>query len=396
MKILISTGSFKDVYTSIESCRMVQSILPQTCSTACVPVCDGGEYTLPILMNYRSAQTGKDREEMRLHTMNDLVNPYGKTVAASWLSIGETAYIVSSEILHLTPEEDAYKNPLYLTDYGLGQMIADAVRLGFRDIRLCLGGTSTIGYGIGTAQALGAELYDTENVRMREPITPSRFTRISRIVFCPENYKNVRLSVINDGITKASDLDTVNPLKIGKTFEPQKEEILSEIAAACDRIYRLSGLTPNDPWSGNGGGVYYGIERLFETEHFKGADYFCSMFALEEEMEQADLVITGEGRFDNPHLKKIPIVVSELAGKHGKPVIFLCGQIAPEWADRCERTGEGVYRSAELKAQYGIDWVLSCTEYYASHSITPTNEVFKEYTPLILKERLKSCPICFR
>jgi len=395
MNILISTGSFKDVFTSIESCRMVQSILPQNAATECVPVCDGGEYTLPILMNYRSGQTDIDREEIRLHTTHNLINPYGKRVDASWLSVGETAYIVSSEILHLTPEEDSHKNPLRLTDYGLGQMIADAVAQGFQDIRLCLGGTSTIGYGIGTAQALGSELYDAGNVRIQEPVTPERYTQISRIVFCPERYKNIRLSVINDGITKASDLDTVNPLKIGKTFEPQKEEILTGIAAACNRVYELTGFTPGDAWSGNGGGIYFGIEHLFETEYFKGADYFCSLFGLEAAMERADLVVTGEGRFDNPHLKKIPVVVSELAKKHGKPVIFLCGQIAPEWADCCECVSEGVYRNPDLKAQYGIDWILSCTEYYASHKVAPTNEIFKEYTPRILKERLESCPICF-
>ena len=385
MKILISSGSFKDVFSSAEACEMIKGILPESAVCSVQPVCDGGEYTFDIL---RSFYGGK----ARVINVRNVINPYGRPVDVSYLAVDNAAFVVSSEILHLSLEEDEYKNPLELSDFGLGQLIADAIEKGFRDIRLCLGGTSTVGYGIGVAQALGAELsgYDSE-----KPICPADFHEITSIDFHPERFRDIKLSVINDGITRACDLDIVTPLKVGLAFASEKASILKRIDEECDNIYKVTGLTVNDPWSGNAGGVYFGVQNMFSCEYFKGSDYFCDLFGLNEKIAQSDLVITGEGRFDNPRLKKIPVTVCERAKAQGKPVIFMCGQIAPEWAEIAENPAEGVYIIPELKEQYSIEKILSCTDYYESRNIPASPEVFKEYTPIILKERLSSCQTCF-
>ena len=129
MKCLISSGSFKDVYTSAEACRTIRDILPTGYDAVTLPVCDGGDYTYSILKDFFG---GKAREII----VPDVFNPYGAKVTSHYLAVDGTAWVVSSEILHLTPEEDSYKNPLYLSDYGLGQLIAHAAAEGFRDIRL--------------------------------------------------------------------------------------------------------------------------------------------------------------------------------------------------------------------------------------------------------------------
>lgn len=367
---------------------MAKSILPDDCETKTLPLCDGGEYTFDILQSFYG-------DSAEVIDVPDVVNPYGKKVTASYLTAGDTAFVVSSEILHLTLDEDEYKNPLRLTDFGLGQLIADAAGKGYKDIRLCLGGTTTIGFGIGTAQALGARIIGQDGNAFSIPVVPEMYSEISRIEFCPEKYTGIRLSVINDGITKASDLGVVNPLKIGSAFAEEKEKILDRIDMACSCIYKLTGLTENDAWSGNAGGIYFGIEKIFDTEYSRGAEYFSALFGLERAVADSDIVVTGEGRFDNPHLKKLPVYIAELAKKHGKKVIFLCGQIAPEWAKKSDILSEGVYRCRELKDVYGIDLVLSCTEFYASHGIVPSADVFREYTPIILKERIATCQTCF-
>ena len=403
MKLLIASGSFKDVFTSGEACSMLSEILPASggiTSDIC-PVCDGGEYTLSTLLSFftndkknklstekEQPGSGPSLRQNEVITVENVINPYGKPVSVQYLAHNNAAYIVSSEILHLNLDEDEYKNPLRLTDYGLGQLIADAISKGYKDIRLCLGGTSTVGYGMGTIQALGAEFYDESGSTITEPVTPADYLRVSRINFKTEKYPGIRLSVINDGVTRASDLDVVTPLKIGESFACQKAEILSAVDAACDKVYELTGLTPDDAWSGNGGGIYFGVEKMFNAEYYKGADYFCDLFGLDEKIAAVDAVITGEGRFDNPHLKKIPIVVAERAKKYNKPVIFTCGQIAPEWKAACSCLGDGIYSSEELKNNYGIDLILSCTEYYEKYSIETSKSVFAKYTPIILKERL--------
>ena len=384
MRILAAVGSFKDVYNSIDSCAMVRKLLESEHEVSCLPVCDGGEYTLDILSSFFG-------EKARIEKAEHICNPYGEERAAHYLTADGAAYIVSAEILHLAPEEDRFKDPCILTDYGLGQLIADAVGKGFRKIRLCLGGTSTIGYGIGTAQALGAVFFDRSGRRMTAPLCPRNFTEIASVQWPEEEYSSVELSVINDGITRACDLATVNPLKIGNAYRSESRKILEEIRVACDAVYRFTHLAPEDAWSGNGGGVYFGVERIFHPKYYKGADYFCDLFGLEAAMENADLVITGEGRFDNPHLKKIPVVVAERAKAQGKPVTFVCGQLAPEWKQRCRMASPGVWSSEELSKTFGIGRILSCTEYYEANRIPPEEaaKLYGELTPKILKERFQ-------
>ena len=51
---------------------------------------------------------------------------------------------------------------------------------------------------------------------------------------------------------------------------------------------------------------------------------------LEQEIRNADLVITGEGRMDDQTaMGKAPMGVACLAKKNGKKVIAFCGSIAP-------------------------------------------------------------------
>lgn len=383
MKVLIAAGSFKDVFTTTEACKMISDMLQPYHDVKILPVCDGGEYTLETLSLFWGSQAS-------CHIVDDIVNPYGKRIKASYISVENTAYIVSSEVLHLSLEEDAYKNPLQLTDYGLGQLVSDAIDQGFKDIRLCLGGTSTVGFGFGTAQALGAVFLDKDENEIPAPVMPEKYCDICTVKW-PEKRSGIKLSVINDGITKASDLNVVNPLKIGKAFSADKQGILSGIDRAMEAVFRLTGYTAEDDWSGNAGGIYYGINKLFDAGYYKGADYFCELFGLNALISESDIVITGEGRFDNPHLKKIPVVVSEYALRKHKPVIFVCGQLAEEWKLSSFSEKEGVYHSSKLEQQYGIHTVLSCDDYYVSQNMSDKCDTgtYKKYTPIILKERFK-------
>ena len=370
MKILIATSSFKDVYTSIEACEMIKNMLSVRHEIIVAPVCDGGEYTYDILNSYFTCK----REYAE-----DVINPYGKIVRVPYLALNKEAFVISSEVLRLHPSEDAYKNPLLLTDYGLGQVLQDAVDKGYRVINLCLGGTSTIGFGVGTAQALGVRFYDYNGKRLQKPLVPSDYLSIEKMDFEPNAFPGIYLRVINDGITRACDLSTVNPLKIGRMFVEQTELILNKIDESLQKVLEITGLHAEDAYSGNGGGIYFGIEPLFETEYCKGAKYFSDLFQIRDKIQDCELVVTGEGRFDNPHLKKIPIVITELARECGKKVIYVCGQ-----ADKQEA------RNQENLDRIGIDVLISCADSYLSKKQDQTDqgeiEYYRENTPLILKE----------
>ena len=377
MKILIATGSFKDVYTPVEVCSLLESLLSGKHLLKSVPMCDGGENTLTVLRRF----FGERAEQI---TAENIFDPTGSLVDVPYLAVGDTAFLISAEILHLPLEKDIYKNPLELTDYGLGQLIVCALQKGYRKICLCLGGTSTISFGLGAAQALGTCFFDQDGNRLPSPLRLKDYDSIDSVQWNKETYKGIELTVINDGITRACDLTTVNPLKIGSHFVKEKETILQSIDQMAEKVFSVTGLTAEDAWSGNGGGIYFGMESIFHPLYLKGSNFFCELFHLEESIKDTDLVITGEGRFDNPHLEKIPVVVAEYAKRAGKPCILVCGEIAPELAVN----KEGVHYNSFLKDTYGIDIVLSCTEDYCE--IQPggyTVAQLREMTPYILKKR---------
>lgn len=374
MKVLAALGSFKDVYTSIESCKMVQSLLAnyRSLEIEMAPVCDGGEYTYQVLNYYF-----KCRKEI----VKNIYNPYGRHVTVSYLVIDDEAYIISSEILHLSATEEQYRNPLILSDYGLGQLVADAIQKKYRKICICLGGTSTIGFGMGFAQALGARFWNENGQELLLPITCEDIEQIERAEFPYEEYHDIEVKVINDGITRCSHLDTVNPLKIGKIFENTRDQILERIERSKKQVLRLTGHSENDAYSGNGGAIYYGIQSIFSASYCLGGDYFTDLFRIQDKIVSCDLVITGEGRFDNPHLRKIPIIVTELAKQYGKKVIFLCGQV------------DNDAEQQEVLRDVGIDYLISCDIYYQTHEIGKKYEneieMYREMTPVILGKELE-------
>ena len=122
MKILVATGSFKDVFSPLEAADVLCNALDRKMNeVSMVPFCDGGEYTFEVLQHCF---------DYREQKVEPVVHPSGKQVASHYLMQGNEAHLVSSCILRLFPQEDALKNPLALTDYGFGQLIAEALQRG--------------------------------------------------------------------------------------------------------------------------------------------------------------------------------------------------------------------------------------------------------------------------
>jgi len=60
-----------------------------------------------------------------------------------------------------------------------------------------------------------------------------------------------------------------------------------------------------------------------------GADYILDVISIDESIQWADLVITGEGRMDEQTLmNKAPYAVAMRARKFGKPVIAIAGSVS--------------------------------------------------------------------
>lgn len=371
MNILVAMASFKDVYSPIEACATVGNILKKYGNISLAPMCDGGEYTLDVIQHYMQ---GKE------HTVRGVVNPYGKVVDCDYIVAGDAAYVVSSEILRLYSDEERYKNPLDLTDYGFGQVIKEAILCGCKKIYVCLGGTSTVCFGLGMAQALGVRFFDCEGDQINIPLTPRIFHKIKRVEQMEGIFGHADIIVVNDGITKAADLERVNPQKVGKCFHDQREEILFQLGKGLKDVLEMTGLGEYDEYSGNGGGIYFGMRLAGNARYIKGAQYFTRLFGLEEKIVDAECIVTGEGKLDNLYLRKLPVVISELARAYKKNMIFICGQKDP-----------GITESELLN--YGITNLICCQNYCnmkKEEEIAYSDMVmqYKEETPLILENEI--------
>lgn len=385
MKVLVASGSFKDVYNPIETCAVLKgAINAEKHDIHTVPICDGGEYTCDVLKKYLDYQP---------ETVSGVINAYGKACEATYLVQKDEAHIISSEIIRLFPDEDEFKNPLTLTDYGLGQLILDAIQKGYRRIKLYIGGTSTVGGGIGLAQALGAVFYDNDNKKFTYPITGGDLSKIAKIVDIRDAYQDIELCVIADGDAKSTEMSGITRLKVGQKFDSLKEHIVKETNNGIKNILNLTGISEQTPFSGAAGGLLIGIMLAFKPQCKLGGTYFSKLLSLEEKIKDADLVITGEGRYDNTACGKTPASVAALCNKFLKPTILVCGQIAV--GSVYDYTG-GIINSKQnpILEKMGIKMLITCQEYYDEWMIERLSypekiELFRRETPILLKNLFK-------
>ena len=380
MKILVASGSFKDVFNPIEAVKVIGDALNKEINeVTCLPFCDGGEYTYEVLQHSFHYETA---------VVEHVLNPYGKTKDVHYLVNEGEAHLISSDVLRLFPEEDHYKNPLNLTDYGYGQMIADALAQGCTRLTLYLGGTSTVCCGMGTIQALGAKLFDREGQMIASPCTGADLNRISRIEPPQTDYSHVKLHIVADGNSKVDALPGITGLKVGKALSEKKSRIVEQSMEGIENVLAVTGISPEKDFTGAAGGLLFGLEQIFpKIQYTLGGIYFNQVLGIEQKIRESDLVITGEGRYDNTADGKAPAVIAMLAKKHGKRAILICGQIEKKTV-KSYRGGVICCKEEPQFLEQGIAQVLTCQEYFDSVILPDTYEdcvrFFREKTPQLI------------
>ena len=135
-KCIIISDSFKGTLSSMEICEIARVSVPRffpACEVVTVPVADGGEGTVACFAAALNAQT----------VTVTVSGPYGEPVAAAYARSGEKAVIEMSAAAGL-PLVGERKDPERTSTYGVGELIAHAVRGGAKEILLGLGGSATM------------------------------------------------------------------------------------------------------------------------------------------------------------------------------------------------------------------------------------------------------------
>ena len=324
MKVVVAIDSFKGSLTSIEAGMAAKEGILKAHPDANVvvkPLADGGEGTTDALI----AGLGGERIDLTV------TGPLGTPVNAHYGYLAEknTAILEMAAAAGIILVRESEKNPLTATTYGVGEMIADAMKRGIRNFIIGIGGSATNDGGIGMLKALGYQFSDENGQDVGEG--GQALERVSSIII---EKANPILKECSFHIA----CDVTNPLcgKNGATYiyGPQKgvtPEIAEELDKAMNHYASVtSKFLHNDYASAEGAGAAGGLGFAFlsylNATLTPGIDLILNAVELEKELEDTDITVTGEGRLDHQTaMGKAPVGVARLAKKYGSKVVAFPG-----------------------------------------------------------------------
>jgi len=326
MKIVIAPDSFKD---SLSAAGVAAAIaeglaqaLPQAELVQC-PMADGGEGTMEAIL---AACAG----ELRSLTVE---GPLGSPVQArwGWLADSATAIIEMAEAsgLQLVPvnQRDACTS----STYGTGQLIGAALDAGARRVILAIGGSATNDAGTGMLRALGLQLFGADEQPLAKGgLALAQLARLSLHGLDP------RLAQVRFEVAADVDNPLCGPHGASHIFGPQKgaspAQVLQLDAALGHFAEHSAAVLGQDlresPGAGAAGGMGFAAKAYLGATFRPGVEVVAELTGLEQAVIGADLVITGEGRFDAQTLRgKTPFGVARVAAAHQVPVLVIAGTL---------------------------------------------------------------------
>ena len=321
--ILIAPDKFKGSLRASEVARAIGegilSVRPEL-EILYQPMADGGDGSIDLL---------HELWELTAHQV-EVNDPLFRPIQACYYTSRDAAFVEMAPASGLALLQIEERNCLATTSLGTGELILDAVRRGFQRINLFIGGSATNDAAMGIASALGYAFLDI-NGRPLSPIG-GNLGRVNRIA------GSEQASAIRD-LDIQIVCDVNNPFYgengAAHVYGPQKgadEATIDHLDAGLrhiDGIFQQAGLgsVQTLPGAGAAGGVGGGMSALFGAQLTAGIDLFIKMFDLEQKVQQADVVITGEGRLDSQSFQgKVVGGMLRLCQEYQKPLIVICGQ----------------------------------------------------------------------
>lgn len=287
------------------------------------PVADGGDGTLEAAL-----AAGFEAREVAA------AGPLGDSETARIGIRDGTALIELAEICGLARLPSAELQPMRASTYGLGLAMKAAIDLGYRDLVIGVGGSASTDGGMGVAAALGARILDHEGNLVRPG--GAHLGEVSHVDLEPMMARLVGVTIVI-----ASDVDSPLTGQRGAAavFAPQKgasTEQVRLLAAGLEHwaavLHDATGVDVRSlPAGGAAGGVAVPLLALDCARVVSGAELILDLTGTLRAIDAADVVVTGEGRWDDQtSAGKAPHAVLEAAGRAAKPVIAVAGSFAPD------------------------------------------------------------------
>ncbi|MBU0523605.1 MAG: glycerate kinase [Gammaproteobacteria bacterium] len=326
MKIVIAPDSFKDSLSAQGVADAIAVGLAQVWPDAQLvkcPMADGGEGTVESIL---AACEGELRR-------TQVRGPLGITVDAAWgwLPQTHTAIIEMAEASGLQLVPPGQRDACISSTFGTGELIRAALDAGAQRVILAIGGSATNDGGAGAMQALGVKLLDVQG----QALAPGGLA-LAQLACIDLSAIDPRLADVRFDIAADVNNPLCGPHGASAIFGPQKgaspEQVL-QLDAALGHFAELCAQAlgkdvQHEPGSGAAGGLGFAAKAFLEAQFKAGVEVVAELVGLAEAVKGADLVITGEGRFDAQTLRgKTPFGVARIAREQGVPVIVIAGTL---------------------------------------------------------------------
>jgi len=286
------------------------------------PMADGGEGTLDAVLAVWGVPA------LTLPTVDALGRARSARVGVS--ADGRTAVIEAAEANGLPAVMDVGLKPLRADSFGVGILARDLLGRGVDEILLCVGGSASTDGGMGLLRALGAAFLDQDG----QPVAPGGAgladIRTIDVSGLHERARAVRWRVA---------VDVSNPLcgahGAASVFGPQKGASPADVQLLDAGLAHLSGIVHrstgismlDEPGAGAAGGMPATLVPLLAAEMIPGSTMVADAVGLIDVLAGADLVLTGEGRFDSQSLDgKVVEAVTRLSPPTAT-VIVIAGSV---------------------------------------------------------------------
>lgn len=322
---ILVPDSFKGTLSAIEVCNIMKSSIKNLYKDAniiSVPVADGGEGTVDAFLY---ALGGEKKSVWVSDAFNE------QKILAHYAMLKDDIAVIEMADCAGLPLVKNRLEPDKTTTFGVGELIIDAINNGAKKIILGFGGSATNDGGCGMAAALGVKFKDEQD----QEFIPTGGT-LSQIYKIDMN--NIYSKIKDVEFISMCDVD--NPLcgRLGASavFAPQKGADEDMVRLLDEGLAHLAKIIKRDlhievkdiKGAGAAGGLGAGSIAFLQSKLTKGIDVILDTIKFDELVSKADIVFTGEGKFDSQSLHgKVVMGVANRSQKYKTPVIVVTGAI---------------------------------------------------------------------
>jgi glycerate kinase len=326
MNILIAPNAFKNALSAQDAAQAIADGFKQSglgCTCKLFPVGDGGDGTGSLII-----------EHLKGTKINAQVHDaLGREINSGFglIDNGHTAVIEMADASGMRLlKADALK-PMLTSTYGTGELIKQALDKGVTKIIIGMGGSATVDGGAGILNALGVRFLNADGKELK-PI-PAELIGLAKI-----DASNLDVRALKCEIIILCDVDNklLGDDGAAAVFGPQKGATADDVVKLDAMLTKFAAITLQQTGiditgikhSGTAGGAAAGLYSFLNAKLVAGAYQFLDLTGFNTALQDADIVITGEGSIDEQTLHgKAPAAVAALAKQKDLPVIGLAGKV---------------------------------------------------------------------